>query len=264
MTEPAIVILAGAEPGVLHPVAQDEGRDAGVVGLERDERIEGFERDLERDLAVGELDLGEGVFALEAGLLHARQAGHEDAAEAETGREGRLERALEDADELLAGLLEVEGEEGEGHVDALAGPVEDLPVAEVAAAAERDRARADAAEREGDLVERPRPRRSGPDRGEELVAAIGGRCRLACAISHGKGGQERIARRTDKVRVRGSGSSWLALLEDGIGKPVTLSKGTIRESQSPQSRAPEGRRDHPVIDRPRRSRSVSIFRSMSP
>jgi hypothetical protein len=139
--------------GVLHAVAQNESGDPGIVRLEGDEGIEGLEPDLERDLAVGELDLGERVFALETGLLHPGQAGHEDALEAEAGRERRLERALEDPDELPARALEVQGEEGEGHVDALAGPVEDLPVAEIAPAAERDRARADAAEREGDLVE---------------------------------------------------------------------------------------------------------------
>ena len=161
--------------GVLDAIAQDEGRDAGIVRFEGDEGIEGLERDLERDLAVGELDLGEGVFALEPGLLHARQARHEDAAEAEAGREGRLERALEDADELLPGLLAIEGEEGERHVDALAGPVEDLPVAEVAAAAERDRARADAAEREGDLAEGPPLEGAHRAGAEELVAALGGR-----------------------------------------------------------------------------------------
>ncbi len=40
-----------------------------------------------------------------------------------------------------------------GRLTPLPGPVEDLPVAEVAAAAEGDGARADAAEREGDLPE---------------------------------------------------------------------------------------------------------------
>ena len=164
---------------VLHPVAQDEGGDPGIVRRQGDEGIEGFEPDLEGDLAVGELDLGERVFTLEAGLLHAGQPGHEDALEAEPGRERRLERALENADELPAAPLEVQGEEGEGHVDALAGPVEDLPVAEVAAASNRDRARADAAEREGDLVEGRALEDPNGSGSEERVMGIGGRRVLA-------------------------------------------------------------------------------------
>src|SRR4030066_73073 len=158
---------------VLHPEAEDEGRDAGIVRIHGDERIERFERDLERDLAVGGLDLGGGVFALEPGFFHARQAGDKNAAETEAGRERRLDGALEDADELRSRLVEIHGEKREGHVDALAGPVEDLPVAEVAAAAEGDRARADAAEREGDLVEGPPLEGARRPGAQELVPAVG-------------------------------------------------------------------------------------------
>ena len=217
--------------GVLHPEAQDEGRDAGIVRLQRDERIEGLEPDLERDLAVGELDLGEGVFALEAGFLHARQAGHEDAAEAEAGRERRLDRTLEDADVLLARLLDVEGEEGEGHMDALAGPVEDLPVAEVAAAAERDRARADAAEREGDLVEgRPfeRADRSGA---KELVLRI--RPRIGARGEAGKAHDKEHgqAEPGSLIRAHGPSSQRICLRKAG-GSAENLSIGSGLESQS--------------------------------
>ncbi len=35
--EPAIVILAGDGAGVLDPEAEDDGRDAGILRLERDE-----------------------------------------------------------------------------------------------------------------------------------------------------------------------------------------------------------------------------------
>ena len=202
---------------VLDPVAKDEGRDAGVVGLERDEGIERFEGDLERHLAIGEFDLGERIFALERGLLHPRQTGDEDAAEAEAGRERRLERTFEDADELLPGLLDVEGEEGEGHVDALAGPVEDLPVAEVAAAAEGDRPGADAAEREGDLVEGPpfeRPDRPG---GEELVAAGGGRLRRPGARGPG---EEHRQKQDPKKHVTG-------LSSEGMGRHGEPPRGRV-------------------------------------
>ena len=67
----------------------------------------------------------------------------------------RLEPRFKHAAHGLAALwLRPDREEGIWQLGALAGAVEDLPVAQLAAAAQRDRAGADAAERKGDLAER--------------------------------------------------------------------------------------------------------------
>src|SRR5512136_3270737 len=92
---------------VLNPEAEDGSRNPGILGLEGDERIERLEDDFERQLAVRHLDLGERVLALEAGSLHAGQAGNEHPSIASTSCERRLERSLKNPDFFYAVLFEV-------------------------------------------------------------------------------------------------------------------------------------------------------------
>ena len=87
---------------------------------------------------------------------------------------GGVSGAFEHADDgLLPLLLKMEGEEGEGKAHPLVGAVEDLPVAEIAPAAERDRARPDSSERKSDFPERLPLEDAGTAEPVELLGRIG-------------------------------------------------------------------------------------------
>src|SRR5262249_1351178 len=144
---------------VAEPPEEDRDRQAREACVEGPEGVERLELDLERQRVVAEAQLGDRVGAGEGGLAQPRQATDEAGREPVTVDERRQELALEDARDGRPGLPArgrgpaPEGEEGEGQVATLGGPVEQLPVAELAAAAERDRAGADPTEREGDFPE---------------------------------------------------------------------------------------------------------------
>ena len=101
---------------------------------------------------VAEGDLGERELAGEPRRLEPLQAGRAPRAEAERALIRRLEPRFEHAHERRArAAVHANGRERvPGRVAAI-GPIEDLPVAKLSAAAEPDRAGADAAERKGDL-----------------------------------------------------------------------------------------------------------------
>ena len=140
-----------------HP-AQDGDGQAAVVGAAGDERVEGFEpQERSGHVRVGQAKLRQRIGGVERGVGEARQA---------MVRRGRTKRALElhrveiafeqPRDRWPALGLHASGKEGAGlgHVardghggdEALGGAVDNLPVAEIAAPAERDGPGADAAD----------------------------------------------------------------------------------------------------------------------
>ena len=109
-----------------------------LVGLVRDERREGFERDAHGERGIGEIDARERELAGERGGGEADQARGVLGAESAGAFVGRLDARLEHAgDGLAAAGLHPDGGERVGGRVALIGPIEDFPVAELAASAER-------------------------------------------------------------------------------------------------------------------------------
>ena len=132
-------------------IAEDGDGKAALVGVVRDERGEGFEGDADGKDGVGEIDAGEGELAGEGGGGEADEAGGVLGAESAGAFVGRLDARFEDAGDGLARAgLRPDGGEGVGGRVALVGAIEDFPVAELSAAAERDGSGGDASEREGD------------------------------------------------------------------------------------------------------------------
>ncbi len=154
-----------------HLEDRDGQRRVGVV--EWDEGTPGGIADFHRHGGISEIHACEGKRAGEAALVHAQKtrAPFDGRAEAEAGVTARfverpLERRLQATfqhakDRFCAFLLSEQGEERAVGPVAFVGPVEDLPVLQLSATAERDAARADAAQRECDLV--------------QLAAHVGGR-----------------------------------------------------------------------------------------
>ena len=128
---------------------QDSDRDAAVVAVGRDERVEGLQLGAQRDIRVAEADLAEGIGGFETTMAEAGQAviGNEGAARAFIiGRR-------DDAFQCIHGgravaMAGVQGEKCLFDIEALGGPIDDFPVVQVAATAKRDDAGADAAERQ--------------------------------------------------------------------------------------------------------------------
>ena len=129
----AMETLAGAAPGLRHAVAQDGDRQAGLIGLVRDERREGVERDFHGQRGIGEVDARQRKLAGEGGAGEAREAGRIARAESAGAFVGRLDARLENARHRLAiAGLRPDGGEGVGGRVALVGAVEDLPIAQAA------------------------------------------------------------------------------------------------------------------------------------
>jgi hypothetical protein len=147
-SEYAIEILRARSLLVLNRVAQHRHRQPRVVFLVRDERAERVERDADWHPPITKGHSCEWKLAGERRALQALQARCAVRPDAERTLIRRLQARLEDAHERLAprGLDTNRGERVVRRV-ALVGPVEDLPVAELAAPAESDAPGADAAER---------------------------------------------------------------------------------------------------------------------
>ena len=106
---------------------------------------------LHRQRGIGEIDARQRELAGEGGAGETQEAGSVLGAESAGAFVGRLDARFEHARDGLAraGLRPDRGERIGGRV-ALIGAVEDLPIAQIAASAERDRAGRDAAERKRD------------------------------------------------------------------------------------------------------------------
>ncbi len=109
----AMETVAGVASGIVDAVAQDGDGQAGIVGVQRDEGAEGFERDVDGQAGIAEGDLGEGEFAGEGGAFEAREAGRVLGAEAVGAFVGRHEARFEHVrDRLAAAGLRPDGGEG--------------------------------------------------------------------------------------------------------------------------------------------------------
>jgi hypothetical protein len=132
-------------------VAQYGRRDSRGVGVERHERRERGERDPHRQLGILELDARDRVLADEPRGGQTRQAGEIVDPEAPllitpwVAADPRSEHAVH-GDAALG--TRVDGEAGVGGAAPLRRRVDQLPIAQLAAGAERHGARPDAAERE--------------------------------------------------------------------------------------------------------------------
>ena len=143
--------FGGRGAGVGDAIAQDGDGESALVGVVGDEGGEGFERDADGEGGIGEIDAGEGELAGEGGGGEADEAGGVVGAESAGAFVGRLDARFEHAGDGLAGAgLHPDGGEGVGGCVAFVGAVEDFPVAELAASAERDGSGGDASEGEGD------------------------------------------------------------------------------------------------------------------
>jgi hypothetical protein len=123
--------------------------------IHRYERAERFERNAGGKGVVLEADARKWISALKRRFAKARQARHEIVLETEGADEGRKIFPLEHARRRRAALrMRADGEKRARERVSLARAVEQLPVLQIAAPAQRDRAGPDAAERKGDLRER--------------------------------------------------------------------------------------------------------------
>ena len=140
------------------------GRDAGVVRVAGDERVEGAQGDGAGELLVGEREGGDGKGALE---LHVGEVGKPAQrgarrAKAVAVQPGRAQAAGQRPGEVavqhprvhhLPRALSLYGEVAEAVDAALVGAVEDLPVDQSAVARQPDRAGTDPAERKRNLIQ---------------------------------------------------------------------------------------------------------------
>lgn len=140
--------LDGRRAGVLDGVGEGGGWEAGVVGLVWDEGCVGFECDLEGEFLVPEVYPAEGILAPHLAVGESRQPRGGARVEAVALRVRWLEAGLEYASVDFAPLLDGDAEEAVRHPLPLRRPVENLPVAELAASTDAHVARADAAEEE--------------------------------------------------------------------------------------------------------------------
>ena len=135
-------------------IAQHGNRKTRCVCVVRDERAECLERHVHGQAPVAEGHFGERELAREPGGLQPLQPGSAPRPEAEGSLVRRLDAAFEHAHERRprAAIHADCRKRVAGRVAAV-GSVENLPVAELPAAAEPDRAGADAAERKRNLRE---------------------------------------------------------------------------------------------------------------
>ena len=107
-------------------IGEDRQRQAGVVGVQRDEGIESFEGDVDRQAGVLEADVGEGIGSFEDGIAKARQAERLLAVEAEAAGVRRQRLTFEDADERGGKTAAGQAKGGKGEGQDSAFPVADV------------------------------------------------------------------------------------------------------------------------------------------
>ena len=178
--------LDRAARGIPEPPEEDGDRQARDPIVERDERRERLQLRLDREGRILEADRGGRVRAGERRLLEPRQRRDGPGGQTPIGHERRQEAPLQDPGDGLAALgARPDREEAERQIAPLRRAVEDLPVAQLTAAAERDRPGADAAEREADLLERragEAPAMRGGSGARAARRARGGRVRDVVAV----------------------------------------------------------------------------------
>ena len=139
-------------------------RQAGVVFLQGDQRIERLERDCSRKCLIGEINPGQRIFAGKGCGTEMRYGRQQIARRAKAiatkiradhfSHIGRRQVAVQDAGiDDVSLFFDFDGEVGKAVQAALIGPVEDLPVDQAAGARQADRAGADAAKWERNFVQ---------------------------------------------------------------------------------------------------------------
>ncbi len=68
----AMATLRGLGVGIGDAITKDGDGETGVVGIVRDEGREGFERNVDGEIVVGEIDVGEREFAVKCAEASAR------------------------------------------------------------------------------------------------------------------------------------------------------------------------------------------------
>ena len=141
--------VRGLGVGIGDAITEDGHGEAGVIGIVRNEGREGFERDVDGEGVVGEIDAGERKFAGEAGGGETRKAWGVGGAETVLPFVGRLVAGFENmGDRRGVADLRPDGRERIREVVALVGTIEDFPIAKLAAATETERAGSDTTEGE--------------------------------------------------------------------------------------------------------------------
>jgi hypothetical protein len=132
-------------------VAQDGDRNAAGIGVGGDERIKRLQAHREGNVRVGKQNLPERISSLEGTSAEARQGviGQRAACSALIidGVDGTFQSACH---RFLTIWLRIQREKRMGRHETFGGPVHDFPIAQIAAPAQRNRARADAAQGQGD------------------------------------------------------------------------------------------------------------------
>jgi len=139
-------------------VAEDGDRDPAGFGIGGDERVPGLEPHVHGGVRIGQQDLAERVGGREGDAPEPGQAVVDGRRAVRGLVGGERQGAFEGADERRPFAGDAQGEEGPRLLAAprdvaLGRPVHDLPIDKVAAAAERDGARADAAEGQRDPLD---------------------------------------------------------------------------------------------------------------
>ena len=142
------------EAGVGGAIAQDGDGQAGFFCVVRNEGRESLERDFHWQHAVFKVDAGERKFAGEFRTFETGEAGSVAGAESVFSFVGREDAGFENAGYgLRVAGLRPNRREGVVGEEAFIRFVENLPVAKLAASAQADAARADAAQRERDHLQ---------------------------------------------------------------------------------------------------------------
>ena len=178
--------FGGRGAGIGDTIPEDRDGQSGFIGLVRDERRKGFERDFHRQSGIGKIHAGEREFAGESGGCQAGEAGSVVGTEAARSGIGRLQARFEHAGDGLAvaGLRPDGGERVRGGVP-FVRPIENFPVAELAASAEADGAGADTAQWKADGGE---PSSGEGARVSDLGSGGRGRCRRGRRLRGDGGG----------------------------------------------------------------------------
>ena len=172
---------------IFHAIAQDGHGQAGFILLVGDEGREGFERDTHGQGGILEFDAGEGIFADEAGGAKAGETGGVACAEAILTGEGRQQAGLQDAGDFPAAVVHRDGGKGIGEAAALVWAIEDFPIAQLAASAERDAAGGDASQWKRQLRQLAPGEDAGESHGTEWRGAGGRGYRRRGRLGRGRG-----------------------------------------------------------------------------
>ena len=140
--------------GILEGVTQDGDGQARGFDVQGNQRVKGLEFYAQREFGVLEFNTRERISTGKRGTVQAGQA--RDVLRPQAGASfegGRKLRFQDPSQRLLAFRLCPNGSKGVIGRVSLIGPIENLPVTQLPAAAEGDRTRPDAAQREGNHLQ---------------------------------------------------------------------------------------------------------------